>query len=72
MTPIDHQARTRAIEGLDASMAVSAGAGSGKTSVLAGRIVACLASGVAPQNIAAMTFTEKAACGRLKKNTDRC
>ncbi len=61
MKPIDHDARQRAIAGLDASMAVSAGAGSGKTSVLAGRIVACLASGIDPKRIAAMTFTEKAA-----------
>ena len=48
---------------LDSTLLVEAGAGSGKTSVLAGRIVMLLASGRAPAGIAAITFTEAAASG---------
>jgi exodeoxyribonuclease-5 len=40
---------------------VEAGAGSGKTSLMAGRVAVLLASGVAPKHVAAITFTEFAA-----------
>ena len=40
---------------------VEAGAGSGKTAILAGRVALLMADGVAPRNIAAITFTELAA-----------
>ncbi len=46
---------------LDESLLVEAGAGSGKTAVMAGRIVMLLAAGVEPKKIAAITFTELAA-----------
>lgn len=59
--PVDHVVRTRATTALDRSIALSAGAGSGKTSVLAARIVNLVASGANPSRIAAITFTEKAA-----------
>ncbi|MBU1431767.1 UvrD-helicase domain-containing protein [Myxococcota bacterium] len=59
--PIDFEARRRAVEAIDASMTLSAGAGSGKTSVLTQRILTCLAAGTPPHQIAAITFTEKAA-----------
>jgi ATP-dependent helicase/nuclease subunit A len=60
MTP-DQHIRQRAITGLDVSMALSAGAGSGKTSVLTERIIETLLSGTLPSSLAAITFTEKAA-----------
>ncbi len=40
---------------------MEAGAGSGKTAILAGRVALLLAEGVAPRNVAAITFTELAA-----------
>jgi ATP-dependent helicase/nuclease subunit A len=43
------------------SVAISAGAGSGKTRVLAERVVHLLENGVTPGQIAAVTFTEAAA-----------
>src|SRR5262249_29212179 len=47
---------------LDRTLFVSAGAGSGKTTALVGRIVALVASGrVRAGDLAAITFTEKAA-----------
>jgi ATP-dependent exoDNAse (exonuclease V) beta subunit (contains helicase and exonuclease domains) len=61
MAMTDAVARRTALTALDKSLLVEAGAGSGKTSLLAGRIVANLASGVHPRNIAAVSFTEKAA-----------
>ena len=57
----DTAARLRALTDLDSTLLVEAGAGSGKTSVLAGRIVMLLASGRSPTEIAAITFTEAAA-----------
>ncbi|WP_415301684.1 UvrD-helicase domain-containing protein [Alcaligenes sp. SJTW-7] len=57
----DDGARRDAISLHDRSILVEAGAGSGKTAVMAGRIAAMLAEGVAPRSIAAVTFTELAA-----------
>ncbi|TNF38578.1 MAG: hypothetical protein EP329_00155, partial [Deltaproteobacteria bacterium] len=66
MTPIDQATRDLATGAVEQSMALSAGAGSGKTSVLTERLVNVLASGVAPSRVAAITFTEKAA-GELQR-----
>ena len=57
----DDAARRDAIAVHDRSFLVEAGAGSGKTAVMAGRIAMLLAEGVAPKHIAAVTFTEFAA-----------
>jgi ATP-dependent helicase/nuclease subunit A len=61
-TPPDQAARDRIRDDLGATLFVEAGAGSGKTSSLVGRVVALVASGAAElRAIAAITFTEKAA-----------
>ncbi|MGO4579956.1 UvrD-helicase domain-containing protein [Cupriavidus sp. 2TAF22] len=57
----DNHARRTAIADHHRSLLVEAGAGSGKTAVMAGRIAMMLAEGVAPRHIAAVTFTELAA-----------
>ena len=63
----DDGARRDAISLHDRSILVEAGAGSGKTAVMAGRIAAMLAEGVAPRYIAAVTFTELAASELLSR-----
>lgn len=62
--------RALAIARHDRSMLVEAGAGSGKTAVLSGRIAMMLASGVPPREIAAVTFTELAASELLERIGD--
>ena len=57
----DQDARRTAISDHARSLLVEAGAGSGKTAVLAGRIANLLAEGVEPRSIVAVTFTELAA-----------
>jgi exodeoxyribonuclease-5/CRISPR-associated exonuclease Cas4 len=66
----DELARRRAREELRVSLALSAGAGSGKTSVLTERVVALLEDGIAPGELAAITFTEKAAGELLSRVRD--
>ena len=66
MTPQGHQlpdaeSRYRALTAVDQSLVVEAGAGTGKTTILAGRIAVLLARGKSPENIVAVTFTESAA-----------
>ena len=51
----------RAIESQTGDVVVGAGPGSGKTRVLVGRMEHLLATGVAPERIAAITFTNRAA-----------
>src|SRR5579863_741723 len=63
----DDAARRDAISCLDRSILVEAGAGSGKTAVMAGRIAIMLAEGIAPCSIAAVTFTELAASELLSR-----
>jgi ATP-dependent exoDNAse (exonuclease V) beta subunit len=57
----DDQARRTALLAHDRTLLVEAGAGSGKTAVLAGRIALMLVQGIEPKAIAAVTFTELAA-----------
>ncbi len=60
--PADAAARARILESLDESLLVEAAAGTGKTTVLVGRLVSLLASGRATvDRVAAVTFTRKAA-----------
>lgn len=60
--PPDHAARSRIRHALDATLFVEAGAGSGKTGALVGRIEELVTVGEVPiEQIAAVTFTERAA-----------
>jgi CRISPR-associated exonuclease Cas4 len=58
--------RLRALTDLQSTLLVEAAAGTGKTSLLAGRVAMLLADGVSPAMIAAITFTELAA-GELRQ-----
>ena len=66
----DDAARRNAIAVHDRSFLVEAGAGSGKTAVMAGRIAMLLADGVQARSIAAVTFTEFAASELLIRVRD--
>ncbi|MCK1704906.1 UvrD-helicase domain-containing protein [Bradyrhizobium sp. 155] len=67
MTTIaDGGERFRALTEIASTQIVEAAAGTGKTSLLAGRVVMLLASGIDPRSIAAITFTELAA-GELRQ-----
>lgn len=57
----DDSNRRSAMAVHDRSILVEAGAGSGKTAIMAGRIAMMLAEGIEPKTIAAVTFTELAA-----------
>src|SRR5690242_6076230 len=57
----DYASRNVALTQIDRSLLVEAGAGSGKTALIAGRILVLLANGTEARNIAAITFTEFAA-----------
>lgn len=63
----DDGSRRDAIRLRHQSILVEAGAGSGKTAVMAGRIAVMLAEGVLPRSIAAVTFTELAASELLSR-----
>ena len=71
VVPIDIGVRTRAIEATNRSVALEAGAGAGKTSVLVDRVLAVLESGTVPGRIAVITFTEKAAGEIAERVRDR-
>jgi CRISPR-associated exonuclease Cas4 len=62
----DQANRRRALTDLDSTLLVEAAAGTGKTSLLAGRVLSLLAASVPPREIAAITFTEFAA-GELRE-----
>lgn len=69
----DAAARVRALSDFGSTLLVEAAAGTGKTSLLAGRIALLLASGVPPASIAAITFTRLAAdelASRVRETID--
>jgi superfamily I DNA and RNA helicase len=66
----DAAARRRALLDHDATLLVEAGAGSGKTALIAGRIALLLAGGAPAREIVAITFTE-AASSELRERIDR-
>ena len=63
----DAAARLTALADHDRTLLVEAGAGSGKTALMAGRVAVMLTSGVAPRDIVAITFTEAAASELLER-----
>jgi ATP-dependent exoDNAse (exonuclease V) beta subunit len=63
----DAAARAAALTAIDRSLLVEAGAGSGKTALMAGRVAVLLASGIEPKHVAAVTFTEFAASELLQR-----
>jgi ATP-dependent helicase/nuclease subunit A len=69
--PNDQSVRDAAMHDLDTSIFLQAGAGTGKTSVLVGRLVEVIRTGRAElREIVAITFTEKAA-GELRDRVRR-
>jgi exodeoxyribonuclease-5 len=67
---VDHAARLVALTQLDRSFLFEAGAGSGKTSLLAGRVVGLMVNGVKPAHIVSVSFTELAASELLGRIFD--
>jgi len=59
--PSDQAVRDRAERDLDTSFVIEAGAGTGKTRLLVGRVLALIDAGRPLERIVAITFTEKAA-----------
>lgn len=67
---LDFEARRVALTEQNLGLVVEAGAGSGKTAILAGRVALLLAAGAEPANIAAITFTELAAAELASRISD--
>jgi ATP-dependent exoDNAse (exonuclease V) beta subunit len=63
----DSSARRTALTDHERTLLVEAGAGSGKTAIIAGRVSLLIAAGVAPKHIVAITFTEAAAAELLER-----
>jgi CRISPR-associated exonuclease Cas4 len=73
MTLVDDDNRRRAMTDFTSILLVEAAAGTGKTSLMAGRVAMMLANGHPPGDIAAITFTELAAselARRIKETVD--
>jgi CRISPR-associated exonuclease Cas4 len=68
--PPDESQRHRVLSELDSTLLVEAAAGTGKTSLLAGRVAMLVAQGHPPSSIAAITFTERAAA-ELRARVDK-
>ena len=63
----DSPARITALVDHERTLLVEAGAGSGKTALMAGRVALMVAAGVQPKEIVAITFTEAAASELLER-----
>lgn len=63
----DSAARIMALTDHERTLLVEAGAGSGKTALMAGRVALLVAAGVHPKDIVAITFTEAAAAELLER-----
>jgi ATP-dependent exoDNAse (exonuclease V) beta subunit len=63
----DAAARLTALTQHDRTLLVEAGAGSGKTALMAGRVALLIAAGIPPREIVAITFTEAAASELLER-----
>ncbi len=63
----DASARVAALTDHDRTLLVEAGAGSGKTALMAGRVALLVAEGVRPNEIVAITFTEAATSELLER-----
>lgn len=63
----DAGARLAALTEHERTLLVEAGAGSGKTALMAGRVALVIAAGVPPKEIVAITFTEAAAAELLER-----
>ena len=63
----DAPARLAALTDHDRTLLVEAGAGSGKTALMAGRVSLLIGAGVHPKEIVAITFTEAAASELLER-----
>lgn len=67
-TPLpDSTARITALTDHDRTLLVEAGAGSGKTALMAGRVALLIGAGADPKDIVAITFTEAAAAELLER-----
>ncbi len=66
----DEAQRARALTDLESTLLIEASAGTGKTSLLAGRLAMLLAAERKPADIAAITFTERAAA-ELRTRLDK-
>jgi len=70
----DDEARRAALALHNRAFLIEAGAGSGKTAIMAGRVAMMLAEGITPKTIAVVTFTEFAASElliRLREFVDK-
>jgi ATP-dependent helicase/nuclease subunit A len=61
-----------AIETIETSVVLTAGAGCGKTGTLSGKFIAAIESGIAPGQIAVLTFTNKAAAELRERIRSAC